>query len=278
MDIIDAQNLDLLIFAVALLSAGVFAGVIAGLLGVGGGIVSVPVMFHVFTLLGLDKAIVMHLAVGTSLAIIIPTSISSLRSHYRRGAVDMSLLKAWAPAMIVGVALGSLFAGFANADLLIAVFASVALVVAVNMAFGRANWRLGEHMPSGPKTHILAGTIGGLSTMMGIGGGTFGVTVMTLFGYPIHRAVGTAAGFGVLISIPGTVGFIASGLDVPGRPPFSLGYVNVIGFGLLASASVVSAPVGVWLAHAMKRAVLLRAFALFLFLTSLRMFWSLFFA
>ncbi len=275
MDILDAQNTDLVIFAGALLAAGVFAGIIAGLLGVGGGIVAVPVLFHVFTLLDLDKAIVMHLAVGTSLAIIIPTSISSLRSHFKRGAVDMSLLKAWAPAMIGGVILGSILAGFANSTFLIAVFASVALLVAANLAFGRPDWRLGERMPSGPRAHFMAGTIGGLSTMMGIGGGTFGVSVMTLFGYPIHRAVGTAAGFGVLISLPGTIGFIVNGLGVPDRPPFSLGYVNLVGFALLASASVVSAPLGVWLAHSLNRTALLRAFALFLFLTSMRMFWSL---
>ena len=276
MEVLDIQNVELFNFAAVLLGAGLFAGLLAGLLGVGGGAISVPVLFYVFTFLGLDEATNMHLAVGTSLAIIIPTSLSSLRAHHKRGAVDMDLLWAWAPAIVVGVALGSVLAGVSNSTLLIAIFASVALIMSINMVFGRQDWRLGEHMITGVKAHSVAGVMGGLSAMMGIGGGAFGVTVMTLYGYSIHRAVGTAAGFGAMISIPGTIGFIIAGWDVPGRPPFSLGYVNLIGFVLLALAAAVAAPVGAWLAHSTSRVTLMRAFALFLFLTSLRMFWTLF--
>ena len=219
----------------------------------------------------------MHLSVGTSLAVIIPTSFSSVRSHYKKAAVDIALLKSWAPPMVVGVILGSFLAGLADDRTLMAVFAVVALGVAANMVFGKEEWRLGRQMPGAAMGHIIAATIGGLSTMMGIGGGTFGGTIMTLFGYPVHRAVGTAAGLGVIISIPGALGFILSGWSMPGRPPFSLGYVNLVGFALIAMSTVFTAPMGAALAHSLNRKTLLRVFAFFLALTSLRMFSQLLF-
>jgi len=257
-----------------LLATGVFAGVLAGLLGVGGGIVVVPVLYHVFTGLDVAEAVRMHLAVGTSLAIIIPTSIRSVLSHHARGAVDFDLMKRWALPLLVGVGIGTVLATRAGALVLTAVFAVVALAVAVYMAIGREEWRLAATLPAGPIGFALPTCIGGVSAMMGIGGGTLSVPTLTLFDYPIHRAVGTAAGFGLLIGVPGTVGFVASGFGAEGLPPWpwTFGYVSVLGFILIVPCTVMAAPWGVWLAHRLSRSWLRRAFAVFLAATSVRMF------
>jgi uncharacterized protein len=263
-------------FALGLVIAGLAGGVIAGLLGVGGGIVMVPVLFHVFSGLGLDESVRMPLAVGTSLATIIPASIRSNLSHQKKGAVDMALLKSWAPAVIAGVLAGTVVARLIGGHGLTLVFAVLALAVAGYMAFGRAEWRLGAGLPQGPAMLGIAGTIGFFSTLMGIGGGTFGVPTMTLFGMPMHRAVGTSSGLGLLIGVPGAVGFILSGYDAPHLPPLSLGYVNLLGFALITPATWLSVPWGVELAHRLSRKALSRAFAVFLALTSLRMFIGIF--
>lgn len=266
---------ELVLFAAGLLATGIVAGLIAGLLGVGGGIVIVPVLFHVFTMLGIDESVRMHLAVGTSLATIIPTSIRSVRAHHKKGAVDWSIIKAWALPMLIGVAVGTALAAYVTGTALTAVFASVALLVAFNMAFGREEWRLGSQLPGKAAQGSIASVIGGLSAMMGIGGGTFGVSVMTLYGRPIHQAVATSAGLGLLISVPGTIGFIIGGWNAEGLPPASVGYVNLIGFALIVPATILAAPWGANLAHAISRVTLARAFACFLLITSLRMFYGL---
>ena len=267
--------LELVFFAVGLLATGIIAGIIAGLLGVGGGIVIVPVLFHVFTTLGIDESIRMHLAVGTSLATIIPTSIRSVRAHHKKGAVDWTVLRRWAVPMLIGVLVGTVLAAFVNGQALTAVFATFALLVAANLAFGKEEWRLGADLPSLPIQSAIASVIGGLSAMMGIGGGTFGVTTLTLFGRPIHQAVATSAGLGLIISVPGAIGFVVSGWGAPSLPPLSIGYVNLIGFALIVPMTVMAAPWGASLAHKISRKALSRAFALFLVITSLKMFMDL---
>lgn len=270
---------DLLAFlplAIGLLTTGVIAGLLAGLLGVGGGIVIVPVLFHIFTGLDVDEAIRMHLAVGTSLATIIPTSIRSMRAHAQKGAVDFEIMRAWGLPILVGVTIGAWAAARADGRVLTGIFATFALLAAFNLAFGKESWRLGQALPSKPVQSAMAGGMGILSTMMGIGAGTFGVTIMTLYNVAIHRAVGTAAGLGVFIAIPGTIGFLISGAGIEGRPLFSVGYINLVGFAFIAVATVAAAPWGVKLAHALPRDTLKKAFAFFLVLTSIRMFWSLY--
>jgi uncharacterized membrane protein YfcA len=264
-----------LFLAVALAISGLVAGFVAGLLGVGGGIVVVPVLFHALTLLGIDEGVRMHLAVGTSLATIVPTSLRSTVAHRARGAVDGALLRAWAPYLVAGVIAGALLAGGMGGQGLTLVFASVALVVAFNFAFGREDWRLALNPPHGIARAALATGIGFVSTLMGIGGGTLGVPALTLFNVPIHRAVGTAAGLGLIISVPGSLGFIVAGWEASARPPFSLGYVSLVGLALMTPLMVLAAPRGAALAHRLSRKALARAFALFLVLTSLRMFASL---
>lgn len=268
---------DLLIFGALLLAAGAVAGITAGLLGVGGGIVIVPVLWHLFTTIGIDEAVRMKVAVGTSLATIIVTSVSSVRAHHRRGAVDFALLKSWGPWIFIGVLIGTAVASMVRGPVLTGVFATVALVVSLHMGFGKQEWRISHELPKGPAKGLLAAAIGGISAMMGIGGGTLSVPTLTLFGYPVHRAVGTAAAIGFIIGIPGAAGFIISGWDVPNRPPASLGYINLLGFILIVPTSTLLAPFGAKLAHGLNTKNLKRVFAVFLGFTALRMFYGLFF-
>lgn len=266
---------ELSALAVAVVAAGGLAGVLAGLLGVGGGIVIVPVLFHGFSFLGVDESVRMHLAVGTSLATIIPTSIISARSHHGKGAVDIALLKSWAIAIFVGVLIGTVVAGIVRGDVLTAVFAIVAIAVAANMAFRPEGWAIREAVPSGFSLAGLGVVIGALSAMMGIGGGTLTVPILSACKYPIRKAVGTASAVGLIIAVPGAIGFALAGLEVPDRPPGSLGYVNLIGLALIVPATMLTAPLGAKIAHTINPKMLRRAFALFLFLTSVRMFYDL---
>lgn len=257
----------------ALIVTGLFAGTLAGLLGVGGGIVIVPVLYYLFDFLNVDPAVRMHLAVGTSLATIVPTSVRSVLAHRARGSVDMGLLRRWSLPMLAGVLVGTALATQAPAAVLTSIFASVAFVVAFQMAFATGRWRLAEDLPRGPASLGIPAGIGGVSAMMGIGGGTLSVPTLTLFNFPIHRAVGTAAGFGLVIGIPGAIGFVVSGIGAEGLAPFpwTLGYVSLPGFVLIVPATVLAAPWGAKLAHWLSQKALRRAFALFLFVTALRM-------
>lgn len=266
----------MLTLAATLLLAGLAAGTIAGLLGVGGGIVLVPVLFYVFSNVGgIDPEVRMHMAVGTSLAAMIPTSIRSALAHRARGAVDEALFKRWAPAALVGAITGIIIAAWLSGAILTLIFAVFATAAALHMAFGKETWRVASELPSRAWQQVLAFLIAGVSVMLGIGGGTFTVPTLTLFSYPIHRAVGTAAAVGVLIAIPGAIGFSIAGLDTPGRPPWSLGYASLLGAGLIIPATILTAPLGAALAHRLDRTWLRRAFALFLGVTGVRMLMSL---
>lgn len=264
----------MIVLGLGLALTGVFAGILAGLLGVGGGIVIVPVLFLLFDLLGVADAVAMHLAVATSLATIIPTSISSARAHYRRGSVDVVLLKNWAPYIFVGSLLGGILSRFLDGEVLTAVFGCIALVVAANMALPK-KLVLAENLPNARAANGgIAGSIGLLSALMGIGGGTLSVPILTLFNYPVLRAVGTAATFGLVIAVPAVAGFIWSGLHVPARPPYSIGYVNVVAALIIFPMAAFTAPIGAKLAHRLDPRNLRLAFAVFLGLTSVRMLYS----
>jgi uncharacterized membrane protein YfcA len=257
--------------ALGLVIAGAVSGLTAGMLGVGGGIVVVPVLYHVLGLIGIDPGVRMHIAVGTSLATIIPTAFSSVQAHNKKGAVDWVLLRRWTVPMLIGVVAGSILAGIARGQVLSIVFVCVALPVALHLAFNSEERRIADRLPQGAAGLTLPAVIGGLSTMMGIGGGTIGVPVMTLFGVPIHRAVATASAFGVIISIPGTIGAVIGGWQAPNLPPYSLGYVNLMGFLMIAPVSFFAAPFGARIAHDMDRVKLRRVFALFIAVTAARM-------
>jgi len=266
------QTIELvLVLALALSATGLVAGALAGLLGVGGGIVLVPVLFYVFNALGVADEVKMHMAVGTSLMAMIPTSIRSALAHRRHGAVDAVLFRRWAPMVVLGALVGIFIGAKVKGAVLMTVFAVFAGLAAMHMAFGKESWRIASKLPGKLAQHAMAFAIACVSVMMGIGGGTFTVPTLTLFNYPIHRAVGTAAAIGVLIAIPGAVGFALSGLSVADRPPFSLGYASLLGVALIVPATFVATPWGAGLAHRLNRKWLRRAFALFLGITGLRM-------
>lgn len=257
-----------------LLLTGVLAGILAGLLGVGGGIVVVPVLFYVFALLDIDPALRMHLAVGTSLAIIVPTSLRSARSHYHAGTVDTGLLRDLGPALLAGVVLGIVLSAVVSGRFLTAVFAIMAVLVAINMARSSGPPKITGTPPAGALRHGIGTFIGSVSTMMGIGGGTLSVPILDALGYPIRRSIGTAAAIGTIISVPGAVGFVWAGWGADALPPFSLGYVSLLGLAVIAPLTVLCAPFGVRLAMTMDTTHLKRAFAVFLFLTALSMLYS----
>ena len=271
------ETLSLLYWLVPLLLlAGAIAGLLAGLLGVGGGIVIVPALYHIFSYLDVADEVRMHLAVGTSLATIIPTSIRSVMAHNARGSFDRGLFNQWVPGIILGVLAGTWLANLASFHELTLIFATVALIVAIYMAMGSPDWKLREGLPPNPFNSLVAAVIGAISAMMGIGGGTLSVPVLNLFGVPIHRSVGTAAGFGLVIAIPGTLGFMIGGWNNPLLPDFSLGYVNWLGFLLIVPATLLTVPTGAKLAHSLSQTGLRRAFALFLGITAIRMFADIF--
>ncbi|MGS4885402.1 sulfite exporter TauE/SafE family protein [Roseibium sp. MB-4] len=267
----DLSFVSLALLAGALLATGLVAGIIAGLLGVGGGIVIVPVLYYMFTALKIDPAILMHVAVGTSLATILATGTSSARAHYNRGSVDMDLLKRWWWAIAIGVISGAMIAGNMSGGALTLVFGVVALLVSANMLLRKEGSALADKLPGSPIKELLGFLIGGISVMMGIGGGTLGVPTLTLFDYPIRKAVGTAAAIGLIIAVPGTLMSIFFGWGAEGLPPLSLGYVNLIGFFLIIPASTFAAPLGAKIAHAIDPSKLKLIFALFLGFTGLRM-------
>lgn len=253
-----------------LLVAGLVAGFLAGLLGIGGGGIIVPVLYEALRALDVDPAIRMHLVLGTCLAIIVPTSLKSFAGHRARGSVDIPLLKLVAPYVVAGVVLGSITAKFASGEALKWVWVIAATTVAIKMALGREDWRISDHLPPSPWPQIGGLLVGFISTLMSIGGATFVVPLLTLFGKPILQAVSTAAGVGPLIAIPGVIGYMWAGWDASGLPPFSVGYVNLLAAVIVAPLSVWAAPLGVRLAHRIPRRTLELAFAAFLATISTR--------
>jgi len=264
---------EYLLLAIAMLATGAIGGVLAGLLGIGGGIVIVPVLDAALSFLEVDPAIRMHVAVATSLATIIPTSIASSRAHHARGAVNVPLVRRWAAYVFAGSVAGAWLASRVHSDVLTIVFGSAALVIAIKMILPLDGRTIGRNVPTGPLVPLLPFGIGGVSSMMGIGGGTFSVATLTLFNEPIHRAVGTAALFGLVISLPGTVAFMITGYGDLRLPPGSIGFVNLIGFALIAPTTFLAAPLGAAIAHRLSRRQLSVLFGVFLLLVALKMFY-----
>lgn len=265
------MSAELFALCAALGVAAIFAGFAGGMFGLGGGVVVVPALYLFFGAIGVDEDVRMHLAIGTSLSTIIVTAARSLSTHAKKGAVDFELLRAWTPWIVIGALVGAALAGIADTDALLIVFGAGLLIVALQMGFGDPNWRLASAPPRGVLRAGIASSIGALSAMMGIGGGTFGVPVMTLFGIPIHRAVATASGFGAAIALPAALGYIVTGWRHEDLPPFSLGYVSVPGFVALGALTAIAAPHGARMAHRLPQQTLKRAFAVLLALIAANM-------
>lgn len=269
---------ELIWLAAILLVAGGVTGFFAGLFGVGGGAIVIPVIYEVFRVIGVPEEVLMPFCVGTSLAVIVPTSISSFTAHKRRGAVDLSVLRRWAVPVVVGVILGSFIARYAPEQLFKIVFVVIAGISTIRLLFARDNWRIADDFPKGPLMSFYGFITGLLSTLMGIGGGQLSNLFMMFYGRPIHQAIATSSGLGVLISVPATIGYIYAGWgkaaafpDVTALQfPFAIGYVSLIGAALIMPTSALVAPLGARLAHRMSKRQLEIGFGLFLMTVSLR--------
>jgi uncharacterized membrane protein YfcA len=257
--------------SMAVIIAGVVTGLLAGLFGIGGGAVIVPVLFEVFRILGVPDEVRMQLCIGTSLAIIVPTAVRSYRAHRAKGLVIAPIMQSWTWPAIIGVAIGSVAAAFAPAELFKLAFVLIAAVIATKLLAGRDDWSLGRSLP-GRAAMTAYGFIVGLgSSLMGISGGSLATMIMTLYGTPIHNAVATSAGLGVPITIAGTLGYMFAGLFHQALvAPLSIGFASVIGVLMIAPISSYVAPFGARLAHAMPKRRLEIGFGLFLILASLR--------
>jgi uncharacterized membrane protein YfcA len=257
--------------AVAVMAAGVVTGLLAGLFGIGGGAVIVPVLFEVFRLLGVPEEIRMQLCVGTSLAIIVPTTVRSYRAHRAKGLVVQAVMRSWTVPAVMGVAVGAVTAAFAPAQVFELAFVVIAGIIAAKFLAGRETWVLGRSLPGRAGMTGCGFLVGLASSLMGISGGSLATMMMTLYGVPIHNAVATSAGLGVPITIAGTLGYLIAGLPHQSQlPPLSIGFVSVIGVVMIAPISSWIAPLGARLAHALPRRRLEIGFGLFLIAASLR--------
>lgn len=268
---------EILWLVAAILAAGVATGVLAGLFGIGGGAIIVPVLYEVFRIVGVSEDIRMQLCIGTSLAIIVPTTIRSYRAHAAKGAVLPGVVKAWAGPAVVGVGIGAVMAALAPSAVFKVAFAAIAMFIALKTLFGRDDWRLGNELPGRALMSFYGCVVGLFSSLMGVSGGATSNLVLLLYGKPIRNAVATSSGVGVPITIAGTVGYMLAGWQhQAAMPPLSIGFVSVIGVALMAPVSSAMAIYGVRLAHRIPRRALEVAFGVFLMLASTRFIVSLF--
>ena len=262
---------EVMLLAALIGVAGVITGILAGLFGIGGGALIVPVLYEVFGAFGVPDAVRFQLCVGTSLAIIVPTNVLSFRAHRDRGAVNMDVVRASWVAAIAGVAAGSAIAAFAPAAVLKLAFVVVAGIIAAKLLLGRESWRVADALPGRLGMLGYGFTVGLCSSLMGISGGSISNMILSLHGMPMHQAVGTSAALGVPITIAGTIGYMLAGLRLQElMPPFSVGFISLIGFVLMAPISSLAAPFGARLAHALSKRRLEVAFGCFLLIVCAR--------
>ena len=262
---------DIGLLALCIAGAGILVGILAGLFGIGGGAIIVPVLYEVFRLLSVPEDIRMQLCIGTSLAIIIPTTVRSYLEHKRKGAVIPHVVRLWALPAIIGVAIGSVIASFAPAAVFKIAFVIFAGAIATKMLFASDRWNLGSELPSRGPLAFYGFLTGFFSSLVGVSGGSLSNAVLTLYGQPLQRAVATSAGIGVPITVAGTFGYMLAGWPhMTQLPPLSIGFVSLIGFALMAPVSSYTARYGVALAHWLPRRKLEIAFGIFLILVALR--------
>jgi uncharacterized membrane protein YfcA len=274
---------QLLELAALLVAVGALAGFLGGIFGIGGGAILVPVFYECFRISGVPLDVRMPLCIGTSLAIIIPTSIRSYRAHQARGAVDMEILRSWWQPVLAGIVLGSVIARYAPERFFKIVFVMVAYSAAARLLLARESWKFGDDLPKGPLMKAYGFFVGLLSTLMGIGGGLFANLLMTFYGRPIHQAVATSAALAALISILGAIGYVYAGWPAAAHYPdvaalqwpFAIGYVSIIGTALVMPTSLLVAPLGVRAAHAMSKRTLEMAFGCYLVIVGSRFVMSL---
>lgn len=262
---------EIALLALWIVTAGVLVGILAGLFGIGGGAIIVPVLYEVFRVLGVPEDVRIQACIGTSLAIIVPTTVRSYLGHKKKGSVIPEVVRIWALPAIVGVAIGSVTASFAPAFVFKIAFLVFVSFIAIRMLFGGERWKLGDQLPGRGMLAIYGLITGLFSSLVGVSGGAISNAVLTLYGRPMHQAVGTSAGVGVPITIAGTIGYMFAGWPHMAQlPPFSVGYVSLVGLVLMAPVSSYTTSYGVRLAHWLPRRKLEIAFGVFLILVALR--------
>lgn len=266
------MTVELLWMLSALITAGLFAGFVAGLFGIGGGTVIVPALVFVFSTLGYGGERVLHVAVGTSLAVIAVTSARSVKAHRKHGAVDEKVLKGWRPWIVLGAVLGAGLAMVMDKTAMGWIYGALSLLVAAYMGLWPEGKHLAEQPPKGAVRGLLASSIGTASALMGVGGGAFGSASLSITGMPIHTAIATASGFGVYIAVPAALGYTLH-LTPAERPPLSVGDVNLIALGVLALFTSMTAQLGAKVAHRLSRIALRRLFAVYMLLTAGYVIW-----
>lgn len=255
---------EVVVYVGSLLAVGLASGFASGLFGVGGGILRIPIFLYLFPLFGIAQAVTMHLAAGTSLAIAIPSSAIACIAQYRAGKLDLGFLRIWLPALAAGVLVGLAVARIAPGHVLVAVFAVIVALAGLQMLLASERFQIRSEPPSGPARAAIAATIGAISAVMGVTGGTLVTPTLSALGYPIHRAIAVSSAGGVVVSVVGMVGFIVTGLDVAQRPAYSLGYVDLLAVLVVTPAAMAMAPLGVRLANRLDKRVLKRVFGAFM--------------
>jgi uncharacterized membrane protein YfcA len=269
---------ELAFLAVAIIVAGILAGLLAGLLGIGGAAITVPVLYELFRILGVPDEVRMQLCVGTSLAVIVPISLRSFFAHRAKSAVRTHVLRIWALPVVAGVITGGVVAYYAPGALFKWAFVFFGYSLAAKHLLGKESWRLGHHLPGTGTLAVVGYFMGLIASLIGVAGGAMSTLFLTLFGETIHVAIATSAGLGVLISVPGAIGYMIAGWPKEALlPPFSVGYVSFLGLLLFAPASVLTTPYGARLAHNLSKKKLEFAFGLFLFAVASRFLISLMF-
>ena len=264
-------------YILSLLGAGVASGFIAGLFGVGGGIVRIPIFLFLFPIFGIHSDVLMHVAAGTSLTLAIHSSVMASRAQYEAGKLDLNFLKGWVPALVIGVIISIFVMRYVSSRFLEEVFAIVILIVSVQMFFTNSEFKITKEFPGAIIKALSALIIGVLSMMMGLTGGSFTTPVLTAFGYPIHRSIAVATAGGLFISIIGAAGSVINGIGIQGRPEFSLGYMDLTAVLVMIVPVIIMAPQGVRLANYLSKERLRRVFSVFLFIVALDMIRTLYF-
>jgi uncharacterized protein len=262
---------EIIWLAAAIVVAGVVTGLLAGLFGIGGGAVIVPVLYEVFRLLGVPEEVRMQMCVGTSIAIIVPTTVRSYLTHRAKGYVIPRVIRLWALPAVIGVSCGAVIAAFAPPAVFKLAFVLITGFIATKFLFAGDRWNLGTDLPGALPMTAYGFGIGLAGSLMGVSGGSLSNIVLTLYGKPLHNAVATSAGLGVPITIVGALGYMLAGLPHHAQlPPFSLGFVSLIGLVVMAPVASLTSPYGALLAHRLSRRTLEIAFSVFLLLVSAR--------
>jgi uncharacterized protein len=262
---------ELALLATAILIAGIVSGLLAGLFGIGGSTVVIPVLYEIFRLLEVPDDVRMQLSIGTGLAVTVPTTLRAYFAHRAKGAVRNDALRIWAIPAVLGVVLGSYVAYIAPAALFKTTFILFAVFMSSRFLLGRDSWKVDDKLPGTPTMAAAGATFGALATLVGVAGGSFSTLFMTLYGVPFHTAVATSSGLGVIIGVPASIGYMIAGWPHQTvLPPLSVGFVSILGVLLIAPASVLAAPYGARLAHRLSKRKLEIAFGVFLLLIALR--------